>query len=288
MEKELLNRIQEECFIRNLTVQTSKMYEFYIEKFLKWTDYKPVDELSLSDARKFILELRESGKTSWYCNAINSSLSFFYKRVLHKQWSIDIVPRMKIEWKLPEVLTRNEIEKLVDTAQTTRNKAIIALLYSSGLRVGELVRLAPEDINMSTMQIHVRDTKNRGDHWTILSERALELLIQYWYEYPVKREILFVTSRNPHNPLKSGGVEIMLKKIGKEIGLDIHPHTLRHSFATHLIENGVSREHVQTLLGHRSPTSTSVYINLTNKSIMGISSPFDLPLDNENDNPEES
>jgi Site-specific recombinase XerD len=184
---------------------------------------------------------------------------------------------MIADWSLPAVCSREEIEKLIDTATNIRNKAIIALTYSSGLRVGEVCRLAPTDIYMSTMQIHVRDSKNHGDHWTVLSERALELLKEYWYSYPVPRDILFVTLRNPHRPLKTGGVEIMLKKIAKEAGITAHPHTLRHSFATHLIEDETKPEYVQAMLGHRSPHSTTIYVHVSNKSLMGVKSPLDKP-----------
>ena len=182
---------------------------------------------------------------------------------------------MKVDWTLPQTLSLEQIEKLIDTAQNIRNKAIIALVYSSGLRAGEVVRLAPGDIYMSTMQVHIRNSKNRGDHWTILSDRTLELLKQYWYSCPVPRDTLFVTLRRPHKPLKPGAIQIMLKKVGAEAGIKIHPHVLRHSFATHLIEDDTKREYVQSMLGHRSPNSTAVYINVTNKSLMGIKSPLD-------------
>ena len=104
----------------------------------------------------------------------NSSICFLYKHVLLIPWDQDTVPRMKLDTKLPDVLTLEEIEKLIDSAREIRNKAIIALLYSSGLRVGELVKLRPEDIYMSTMQVYVPKSKNHRDRWTILSNRALE------------------------------------------------------------------------------------------------------------------
>ena len=126
------------------------------------------------------------------------------------------------------------------------------------------------------MQVHVRNSKNHGDHWTILSERALELLKQYWYSCPEPRDILFVSLRKPHRPLKPGAIQIMLNRVGEDAGIKVHPHVLRHSFATHLIENDTKREYVQAMLGHRSPNSTAVYINVTNKSIMGIKSPLDV------------
>ena len=184
---------------------------------------------------------------------------------------------MIVDWNLPAVCSREEIERLIDTASNIRNKAILALAYSSGLRVGEICRLAPTDIYMSTMMIHVRNTKNHGDHWSILSERALELLKEYWYSYPEPRDILFVTLRKPHKPLKVGGVQIMLRKIAEEAGVSAHPHTLRHSFATHLIEDDTKPEYVQAMLGHRSPRSTAVYVHVSNKALMGVKSPLDKP-----------
>ena len=168
-----------------------------------------------------------------------------------------------------------QVEKLINTAKNIRNKAIIALIYSSGLRVGEICRLSPKDIRMGSMQVHVRNSKNHGDHWTVLSERALELLKAYWRSCPEPRDILFVSLRKPHRPLHPGGVEIMLKKISREAGIVAHPHTLRHSFATHLIEDDTKCEYVQAMLGHKSPASTAVYIHVSNKTIMGVKSPLD-------------
>lgn len=277
MDESLKRQIHEECRIRNRSEGTCKNYTFHIGKFLEWVGDKSLDELTLYDARDYIIKKLDDGNKPDSCNCINAALVFFYRYILHSTWDLDIVPRMRREWTLPQVVSRDNVEKLIDTADNIRNKAIIALIYSAGLRVGEVCKLAPTDIYMSSMQIHVRNSKNHGDHWTILSERALELLKQYWYSCPEPRETLFVSIRKPHRPLKPGGVEAMVKKVGAEAGIKIHPHVLRHSFATHLIEDDTKREYVQAMLGHRSPNSTSVYINVTNKSIMGVTSPLDKP-----------
>lgn len=278
MNEELLKRLKEECFIRNLSPNTTRLYEYNINRFLEWAENISVEDLSLYDARDYILERRKEGMTTGYCNSMNAAITFFFKHVLCVPWNPDIVPRMKVDWNLPRVLTRDEIEKLIDTATNIRNKAIIALIYSSGLRVGEVVRLAPGDIHSDKMQVHIRNSKNRGDHWTVLSPRTLDLLRRYWIAYPEPRDILFVTLRRPYKPLSNGGIEAMMKRIGKEVGIDVHPHMLRHSFATHLIENETNREYVQSMLGHRSPSSTAVYVHVSNKSIMGVKSPLDLPM----------
>ena len=277
MYEEIYERIREECRIRNHSEGSIKQYVYHASCFLKWVGDKPLDELTLNDAREYILYKRNTTCSPATCNGINTALSFFYRIILKKVWIYDEVPRMIADWTLPAVCSRNEIERLIDTATNIRNKAIIALTYSSGLRVGEVCRLSPTDIYMSTMQIHVRDSKNHGDHWTILSERALELLKEYWYSYPVPRDILFVTLRNPHRPLKVGGVQIMLRKIAEEAGVTVHPHTLRHSFATHLIEDETRPEYVQAMLGHRSPRSTAIYVHVSNKTLMGVKSPLDKP-----------
>ena len=181
---------------------------------------------------------------------------------------------------LPKVITLDEVKKLIDSAELIRNKAIIALIYSSGLRVSELCRLEFGDIYFSTNQVHIRGGKNHQDHWTILSETSKELLMQYWRSYPVKRQYVFVASKGEgeRNPLKTSGVEIMLRKVVASAGMtDVTPHTLRHSFASHMVEQGESLEFIQAMMGHRDPASTHRYVHVANKALMGIKSPLDAP-----------
>lgn len=277
MYEEYYEIVREECLIRNRSSRTADVYVHNISHFMTWTGNKQMKDLTLQDARNFILDKRRSGAKASTCNFYNSSICFLYKHVLHIQWDQDTVPRMKLDKKLPETLTLEEIERLIDTATDVRNKAIIALLYSSGLRVGELVRLRPGDIYKSTMQVYIPESKNHSDHWTILSQRALDLLTEYWRSYPVKRELLFVANKGARTPLTISGVETMLKVIGNEAGIEVHAHMLRHSFATHMIENGVDMPFVQTMLGHKCYASTEVYIHVSNKTVMGIKSPLDHP-----------
>lgn len=277
MYEKYYDKLREECLIRNRTSRTADAYICNISLFMKYLGYKPMEKLTLLDARTFILDKRRCGISASTCNFYNSSLAFLYKYVLHIPWDQDLVPRMKRDTRLPQLLSLSEIETLIDSTTAIRNKAIIALLYSSGLRVGELVRLRPEDIYMSTMQVYVRKSKNHCDRWTLLSERALELLKEYWKSYPVKRDHLFVSLDVPHDPLKISGVEIMLRVVGRDAGIRVHPHMLRHSFASHMIEQGVPIHFVQSMLGHRSLSSTQIYIHVSSKAVMGIRSPLDRP-----------
>lgn len=279
MYEDIYEKIKEECLIRNLRPSTADVYFNQITVFLRWTGGKDVNDLTLVDVRNYIRHLRlDKNFSTSYCNGINSALRFFYKFILHKIWDPDEVPRMVIDRQLPKVLAIESIEKLIDTATETRNKALIALMYSSGLRVGEICRLAPTDIYMNSMQVHVRNGKNHCDRWTILSQTALDLLIEYWHEYPMKRDYLFVSLKSPYTQLKVSGVEIMLRKIGRAAGIgEVSPHMLRHSFASHMVEQDVSTEMIQAMLGHRSPASTNLYMHVSNKSLMGIKSPLDHP-----------
>lgn len=277
MYEKYYNQLKEECLIRNRSLRTAEAYIANIGLFMKWTGCKPMEELCLQDARDFILYKRKNGISPATCNFYNASIAFLYKYVLRIQWDQDIVPRMRNDAKVPTALSLEEVEKLIETATHIRNKAIIALLYSSGLRVGELTNLRAEDIYMSRMQVYVPQSKNHNDRFTILSNRALELLIEYWKSYPVRREYFFVSIHEPHERLKVSGVENMLRAVGREAGIQVNPHTLRHSFASHLIEQGIPIHYVQSMLGHRCLESTQVYIHISNKTIMGIKSPLDHP-----------
>ena len=153
---------------------------------------------------------------------------------------------------------------------------MFATMYSSGMRVSEVIHLHYDDISRSNMQIHVRDTKNRMDRYTILSKRCLDLLTQYWFEKGRPRGILF-PNKFTGNYLTVSTLEQVMRRAVSDAKLPpkATPHCLRHSFATHLMEQGVERQNIQALLGHRDPKSTEVYLHVSNKSLMGIQSPFD-------------
>ena len=173
---------------------------------------------------------------------------------------------------------------LIDSMDNYKHKAITATMYSSGLRVSEVCRLRYEDISRSKKMIHVPVSKNRQDRYTILSDRNLEILTEYWYRYGRPRGWLFPSTVRDE-PLTTSAVELFVKTHARALGLPegVTPHTLRHSFACHALEDGVSHTFIQQLLGHRSPGSTDVYLQMTSKALMGIRSPYDTfaPSDTE-------
>ena len=267
--------LEEEAKIRNLKNRSVLCYKNYVSYFLNYVGKDP-QELSCQDVRDFLLAKKEEGLKATTLNLYNSAIRFFYRNVLHILWDDVRVPRMRIDHKLPTVLSRQDIDGLLDSTDDLKYRAMFATMYSSGLRVSEVIHLHYEDISRTNMQIHVRESKSRMDRYTILSRRSLALLTEYWFRCGRPRDILF-PNKFTGGYLTVSTLEQVMRRCVRKAGLPAGatPHSLRHSFATHLMEAGVDARTIQTLLGHRDPKSTEVYLHVSNKSIMGIHSPFD-------------
>lgn len=275
MYDEYLRQLDEAGKIRNLKERSISCYRNYVSYFLNYVKKDPSD-LTCQDVRNFLLAKKEDGLKATTLNLYNSAIRFFYRNVLHILWDDITVPRMIIEHKLPTVLTADEVERLLDATEDLKYKAMFATMYSSGMRVSEVIHLHYDDISRTNMQIHVRDTKNRMDRYTILSKRNLDLLTEYWFRKGRPKGILF-PNKFTGQYLTVGTLEQVMRRSAAEAELPqgVSPHSLRHSFASHLMEAGVEQRHIQALLGHRDPKSTEVYLHVSNKTIMGIRNPFD-------------
>lgn len=274
MYEKYLDRLEEAGKIRNLKERSICCYKNYVSYFLNYVGKNP-QELTCQDVRFFLLKKKDEGLKATTLNLYNSSIRFFYRNVLHILWDDTVVPRMIKEHKLPVVLSSEQIERLLDATTALKYKAMFATMYSSGMRVSEVIHLHYDDISRTNMQIHVRNTKNRMDRFTILSERNLALLTEYWYEKGRPRGILF-PNQYTGQYLTVSTVEQVIRRSALAAGLSgVTPHCLRHSFATHLMEQGVEQRKIQALLGHRDPKSTEIYLHVSNKSLMGVRSPFD-------------
>lgn len=275
MYDKYLKQLEEAGEIRNLKERSITCYKNYVSYFLNFVKKEP-DVLTCQDVRDFLLAKKDEGLKATTLNLYNSSIRFFYRNVLHILWDDITVPRMIIDHKLPVVLTVDEVDRLLDATDDLKYKAMFATMYSSGMRVSEVIHLHYDDISRTNMQIHIRDAKNRMNRFTILSKRNLDILTQYWFEKGRPRGILF-PNRFTGQYLTVSTLEQVIRRSVAEAGLPkgITPHSLRHSFATHLMEAGVEQRNIQALLGHRDPKSTEVYLHVSNKTIMGIRSPFD-------------
>ncbi len=275
MYKKYLLQLEEAGKIRNLKQRSIDCYKNYVSYFLNYTKKIP-EELTCQDVREFLLLKKEEGLKATTLNLYNSAIRFFFRNVLHILWDDITVPRMMTEHKLPVVLSAEEIDRLLDATDDLKYKAMFATMYSSGMRVSEVIHLHYDDISRTNMQIHIRDSKNRMDRYTILSERNLAILTEYWFCKGRPRGILF-PNKFTGQYLTVSTLEQVMRRAVADAGLcsKATPHCLRHSFATHLMEQGVDQRSIQALLGHRDPKSTEVYLHVSNKSLMGIRSPFD-------------
>ena len=215
-------------------------------------------------------------------NFYNSCLKFFYTKVLHRQWNSDDVPRMKLHKKLPVIISPDEVNSIFCATQNIKHKAIFMTIYAAGLRVSEVCNLKISDIDSKNMQIIVRKGKGKKDRHTILSNENLKLLRDYWRIY--KPKTFLFEGRAGNCPLSVKTVELSLEKAVLKSGVTKHvtPHTLRHAFATHLLNGGTDICYIQTLLGHSNISTTTIYLHLRRYDLLNVKSPLDVLIGEHN------
>ena len=261
---------------RNLKESTSHRYCQALTPFLK-TLNKPWQELSIEDADDYLTAKRLAGIMPETYNHYYAALRFMYKRVLKINWNEDDIPRMRRDRSLPTILEKEEIDAILDVTTNLKYKSIFAVMYSGGLRVSEATHLHYKDISRKSHSIHIHNTKNRMDRYTILADRTLDILTEYWYQCGRPRDILF-PSKVTGDYLDISAVNQVLKRSTQRAGITKHvtTHAFRHSFASHLLESGCDIKYIQALLGHLDPKSTEIYHHVSNKTLLGIRSPFDV------------
>ncbi len=279
MNEKYLITLQEDLRLKNFAENTQKDYYRFVIRFLDFTG-KDALSVTYADIRKFIFHMKDNEhKKASTINVYTAAIRFFFENTLGYAWDSKKIPKMKRDRQLPVILTREQVAMLIDSMENYKHKAITATMYSSGLRVSEVCHLRYEDIHRTTKMIHVPVSKNRQDRYTILSDRNLEILTEYWFRYGRPKGWLFPSTVRDE-PLTTSTVEMFIKAHARSLGLPegVTPHTLRHCFACHALEDGVSHTFIQQLLGHRSPGSTDVYLQMTSKALMGIRSPYDTIL----------
>ena len=282
-----IDRFNQMIALRCLTDHTLKSYSSYLSCYLNYlSDHlsKLPEEVSWDELRVYIFYLKDVKKLNpRSINAHISQLRFFYLYVLHKPWDRYQVPFLKYNTYLPTVLSQEEVSYFIDTLQNLKHKAIVAVLYSSGLRVGEVCHLKYRDINRKNMTIHVTHGKNRSDRYAILSKKALDILTDYWFEFGKPMDWLFPSRGDSNKPIVNYTVTQLITTHEKRLGWEkrITCHTFRHCFGTHLYENGADLLTIKNLLGHKSLNSSTIYVHLGNHGKNTPISPFDLGGQNE-------
>ena len=220
--------------LRGLTDHTLTSYCTYIRSYLDYLSnilHKQPEDVTWDELRDYIRWIqKERNLSDRTINASISQLRFFTMYVLHKPWDDTQLPMRKFDSYLPYVPTREEVQLFIDTLPTLKQQAMVALMYSSGLRVGEVCQLKYSDIQRSSMRIHVTKTKNRSDRYAVLSQKALDLLTEYWYAYNRPTDWLFPAKQDPTRPCKTSVLGNQVLEQRKKLGLDpkLNCHSFRH------------------------------------------------------------
>lgn len=265
-----LEKLQTELKLRGFSPLTVRNYSFFVAKFLKHAN-KPVADINEDDVKSYLASLFETKSKNTIMLAA-ASLKFFFAEILRK--SVAEIRPPKKDKKLPEVLSRDEVKLLLDHADTKKSKLIISMLYSSGLRVSELVNLKPTDLNFEQHTGWARRGKGGKDRLFILSEQLGAELA----EYLKKRTNQYLFSAE--KPLTTRNIQkiVKLARHKASISKKVTPHTLRHSFATHLLETGTDIRLIQALLGHASLNTTQIYTHVSGEQLKKIQNPLDSLL----------
>lgn len=254
---------------------TVKSYVANVARLAQFYHCSP-DQISIDQVRDYLYHIITVEKRAYStCNQRIAALNFFYRHVLG-QADFNLNVPLKRSGRLPEPLSRSEISRLIDAARNLKHRVLMMTAYASGVRVSELVQLQPHHIHADRLLIRVNFGKGHKDRYTLLSQRLLRELREYWKAYQ-PRTWLFTNSHND-GPLStgtaSGTFDALKQRAGITHGHGIH--SLRHSFGTHLMEAGVPLPTIKRLMGHKSINTTCIYMHVTAAHIDGVRSPLDL------------
>ncbi len=270
----------EELQRRNYAETTINSYLRTVEEFSRRFNCSP-DRLGPRHIREYQAELFQKRKFSPNTVAQRlAALRFFYTKTLKKVWSIEETPYPKKTLHLPTILSQEEVARLIDAARPPFHRTLLMALYATGLRRAELARLKVSDVDSKRMVIHVRGGKGRKDRDVMLSPKLLEALREHWRGLQRKPSAWLFPGNRWHTgdtPITTKVVWNACKEAAQRAGLqkDVHPHTLRHCFATHLLEAGADLRMIQILLGHRDLKETTIYLHLSQRHLHATASPLD-------------
>lgn len=271
----------EELRRRNFAASTIRSYIHAVAHFSRYF-HRPPDQLGPEHIRQYqamlFTELRFSPNTVTLRLA---ALRFFYIHVLKRNWSIAETPYPKKVVHLPEILSQEEVARLIDAAGLPFHRILLMTLYATGARRAEVAHLKVSDVDSQRMVVHIRGGKGRKDRDVMLSPKLLEALRNYWRGLRRKTTTWLFPGNRWHTanyPVNTKVVWTACHKAAKRAGLEhkhIHPHTLRHCFATHLLEAGADLRTIQMLLGHRDLEETTIYLHLSRRHLNATCSPLD-------------
>ena len=277
-QKKILNNFYLFLKGKRYSQSTIQTYTFFVADFINFHTKTPLKELTNRDVELFIetvfIERNYSVSSQRQFISALKIFTVFCPQTKINNLSLE---RPKKSRLLPNVLSQEEVLRIIQYTQNIKHRAILTLLYSCGLRIGELINLKLADFHVERKQLIVKKGKGRKDRYVSLADSFLPLLSNYYHSY--KPTIYFVEGQNG-GKYSAESIRSFLRKSCKKAGIRklVTPHTLRHSYATHLLENGVDLRYIQTLLGHSKPETTMIYTHVQRKDLMEIQNPLDVAL----------
>lgn len=272
----LRKQMDGDLVVRGMAVRTREAYLGAVAGLAKYYKRRP-DRIDEAEVQKYLLHLIEERKLAWSsCNIAAQGLKFFYRVTLKRSQAQFGIPTARQPQKLPQILAREEVATLLEKTVNIKHRAILMTAYGAGLRLNEICHLKLTDIDSARMTIRVEQGKGAKDRYTLLSPRLLAELRRYWIAHRPKQWLF--TRRDPTRPISDGTVHRLYHAakvragITKEGGI----HSLRHAFATHMLEAGVDIHTIQRLMGHGHIGSTLRYFHLARKHLAGTPSPLEL------------
>lgn len=272
----LRQRMLEDMGIRNLAENTQSAYLQQIAAYSRYFNRSP-DQLGPEEIRTYQLYLMEvrALTPSSICVA-TGALRFLYKVTLKRSWAVEEIPMPKRPRKLPEILSPEEVMHFLNAITNHKHRAILMTAYAAGLRVSEATHLKVTDIDSQRMMLRVEQGKGMKDRYVMLSPRLLDVLRTYWKSARPNRWMF--PGEVPGQPITREAVGLACQKARRDSGITkpVTPHSLRHAFASHLLESGANLRTIQLLLGHRSLATTARYLKVATTTVCATTSPFDL------------
>lgn len=272
----LRQRMLDDMSIRNFAENTQQSYLQQVSSYAKFFHRSP-ETLGPEEVRAYQIHLTKTRQLSpSSVGTATAALRFLYKVTLRQSWAPEEMPMPKKPFKLPVVLSRDEVTHLLDSVYNLKHRTILMTAYAAGLRVSEATHLKVADIDSRRMVIRVNQGKGNKDRYVMLSPRLLEALRDYWKV--ARPETWLFPGDIPGSPITRDAVGQACSRARRASGIakPITPHSLRHAFATHLLENGTDVRRIQLLLGHRSLATTSRYLKIATSTVCATTSPFDL------------
>ena len=272
--KTLRKQMIQQMELKGYSPKTIKIYISSIAQISSFYN-TPADLLIIDQIRDYIhLHITEKKRSKSWVNMNISAIKLLFCEVLKRDWNRIDIPRQIRDNKVPVIFSRDEVQRIINSKSNIKHKAILMVTYSAGLRLGEVSNLRINDIDSSRMLIHIHQAKGNKERYTILSPVLLDLLRTYYRKYKPTEWLFEGMTRDAisHSTIQAVFKSAMYKSnIHKKAGI----HSLRHSFATHLLEQGVALPIIQNMMGHKSLRTTSGYLHVQQYSIQGVRSPLD-------------